>query len=496
MSRRYRNSLLIAATAVALLGADSAHAVDSWRRVASGGLGNPARSNASAMAIHDRSLWVATADLTGDGERPRLFRAALTADTRWSESTPPWAATSRGAITDLESFGGELWLATSFGEVWRHRRGVWTNATPRWKGAAPVLALGTWQVTTGVETLCAARGAVEVHCALETDRIETLPRPPLASTSAIGGADLLGFRDQLVLAVSGTTARSRSCELLTFGEEWASITADCFGDPERPWAGRMAALGEHVYLGTGGHSTNAVYRIARGGGYEAVTPRFLVDLRVPRYPAAAVAGDMLFVGLHDGSVTTAGMASVVRTANGRNWTTSNEPGFGSEDNFVTTVLAGDATVLYAATLNSRGGFEVWRRDFRLYETLRTNQPIFREWDAFGRRLAVCWQVGITVPGCPGRELLSPRFERLQLGFEVARHPADDAKVVLAVRQRFAVAGKELVAALDLAAQADKLATVDPLKARAAYAAAAQRLDRALAASRAGWQAAGDAGKGA
>lgn len=487
----FRSILL---TALLLAGpATSAGRADSWVRVGMGGLGNRSRVQPDALAVHGGYVWVASAEaLPAGGKRPHLFRAPLRDDTAWTEVTPPWSGNSE--ISALTPFAGDLYVGTTFGQVWRLRRGAWANVTPAWPGTNPIQHLVGWEPIAGSATLCAARGTVEVRCGLEVGVAEALPAVPLRNSRDIGAARLATLGDRLYLAVSGTTASSRQCEVLTYQRSrgWSSITGDCFGDTRLPWAGSMAAFRGNLYVGTGGHfGLPTVRRISYEGEVVDVTPTgiypcTLVTSCPARYGAMAVSAGELFVG---NRVTYAGgtiSAEVVRTA-GTGWSLSVERGFGIPTNDTTTALAGNDLLVYAAILNSVDGFEVWRRNFLLSEALRENLQVNREWLRHARLLADCLRVG-PLPGCSDRASLAERFERVRLGFDTARHPADDPKLILATRQRYAQAGKELATGLSLASAGDAAARVDPKQARQYYVAAAQRIERAAQISSAAWDA--------
>jgi hypothetical protein len=465
--------------------AGNASSGESWVRVGSEGLGNPDRRVGHALAIHDGYVWVAAAaDPSAEGGgRPRLFRARLEDDTAWTEVPPPWSA--NGEITDLEPFAGDLYVATTLGQVWRYRAGGWASVTPSWT-ATPVYALGVWRRPFGTATLCAARGARSIYCGLEGPMLMPLPGVPLTDSDDVGTADLVALRDQLFLAVSGASAGSRTCEVLRYDGRWRQVTADCFGDTERTWAGRMAAYGEHIYLGTGGHTLNAIYRINSAGEFTEVTPDFYdpaAGLR--RVPAAAVAAGQLFLGTHVSYSISAGLAEVVRS-DGTTWSRSAVPGFGSDSNLTTNALAGAGMQLYAATYNPIEGFEVWRRDYSLIDGIWWGARHYREFTRNSRWLETCLRRR-PLPGCPGWSRVEDGFRGLRHFFDAARHPEDDAKLIFATRERLAAAGKALTAASPLAGSADKIARDDPAAARPLYDAAADRLDEARELTRSAWR---------
>jgi hypothetical protein len=456
----------------------AALAADSWVRVGSGGLGRPARTVANALAVHDGYVWVAS---RADG--PHLFRAGLLDDDRWSEVSLPWAASGQ-EISDLESFAGDLYAATTSGHIWRYRRvGGWSDATPAWTGRSPVHALGVRPLPSGAATLCAARGSVEVYCGVGGKRTERLPDVPLADFSTVGGGDLVGFRDRLFLAVSGESAGSRTCEVLAYDEGWSPVTTDCFGNSARTWAGRMAVYQDHLYVGTGGHTDNGIYRVTYEGEFSDATPDFYAFEGLRRVPSAAVAASLLFMGGHV-SLSPAGSADVIRT-DGATWTRSVDPGFGSELNLVTTALAGQDTQLYAGTFNGEG-FEVWRRNFLLVEIVTETAPGYRRWVREARQFHRCLRLGSS-SACVDRLLLAQRIERVKVAFDTARHPADDAKLILEIRRRFAGAEKALARSLAIAARADGLAAQQPRAAAWLYGAARRHLVRAVLEARSAWR---------
>ena len=482
-----RRTRLIAALSilVAVLPAGPA-AADSWTRVGSGGLGDPARGKSIDLTIHGGFVWVSSTDELPGRFRPRLFRRPLVGDEPWTDATPPWGDAVDGHARDLFSFAGDLYVATSFGQVWRHRGASWSNATPPWAGTLPVHALAAWELVPGTATLCAARGSLELHCGVETGTTTTLPRAPLRDTRPVGQASLIGFRDRLVLAVGGGSEGSRTCEAWLFGGRWTAMSLDCFGDAGRTWAGQMAILGEHVYVGTGGHRPNGVFELSHGGTYRDVTPALHAFEQIHRYKGAGVAAGRLFVSAHV-AFPPPGFADVVSTPDGDAWTHSNLPGFGP--GFTnSTVEAMDARGpgLYAATVNLENGFEVWRRNFLVAEMIDENSPAYRDLIVELRRQALCLRHRIR--GCPSRLVIAERFALLKEGVDTARHPDDDTKLILVTRQRFAAAGKELAAALELADQADKIALFDPAKAKPIYLKAAQHLESAMKTTRAAWEA--------
>ncbi|HEV8630219.1 MAG TPA: hypothetical protein VGV61_07875 [Thermoanaerobaculia bacterium] len=476
------------ATGVALLviaASPAASVVDSWVRVATGGLGDDTRK-VHDLVIHDGYLWVATADLaTSGGKHPRLFRALLRADSRWEEVTLPWRADSDGEISDLQPFGGDLYVASTFGQLWRYAHaGAWTRLTP-WTGSTAILAVGVWELVPGTPTVCAFRAPAQISCGLETRTATPLPPVPLHNAAGVAAAQLLSFGDRLFLSVTGGSAGSRACEVHSFSDRWTAVTTDCFGNPDRPWAGDMTVFGERLYLGTGGHTRNAVYEVTDAGTYSEVAGAF-AGLDMNRIPASAVAVHQLFMGSHvAGLVDT--YAAVERTVDGSTWHQSNEPGFGVDADDVTSALAGEGTRLYAGVLNVGDGFEIWRRNFLLFETLREDSPAYRALLSEGFRQLLCLRAGVT--GCPARVQLTALFGRVRLGFDTANHPADDAKLILALRKQLATADTELTRALALADQADKVAPLDRHKAALLYKEAARHLELSLRITQTTWEAA-------
>ena len=483
-------ALLLAASAFA---GRPAAAVDSWTRVGSGGLGDPSRTEVSALAVHGGFVWVATGRADG-----KLFRARLTDDTAWSEVTPPWGPSAAGQIEDLESFGGSLWVATSSGRLWRQRLGgPWVDASP-WTGGTAIHALATWELEAGTATLCAARGSLEVWCALEGGAPIRLPRPPLRDARPVASGQLHGFRDRLALGVGGATVESRTCEVLLYRAGWTVVSDDCFGDESRTWPGGMSVFGEHLYMGTGGHGTNAIVRIGPAGEWSEVTPGFYsfagFGVRPARFASTAAAAGRLFVGVHMLDALP-GFSEVLSTPDGNAWAHSAEPSFGAGlTNDSAYRLAPYRMLVYAGAHNHVAGFEVWRRNFLVAEMLREIVEPYRDLLVDGRRQVVCLR--LPVPrACGGRPVLFERLATLKLGFDTARHPQDDAELLLAARAHLAGAEKELLAADELADQAEKLLTADPAKAKALRLEAARRLEGALGTTRAVWETAAAAQRG-
>jgi hypothetical protein len=484
---------LILLVAAALPLAAPASGLDSWTRVGSAGLGDSSRTEVTALAVHGGYVWVASGRVDG-----RLQRARLTADTAWLDVTPPWSAPER--IEDLESFDGALWVATSGGRLWRQRLGgPWIDATP-WTGSAPLHALASWQLAADAATLCAARGSLEVWCGLESGAPLRLPRPPLRDPRQVGSAQLHAFRDRIALAVGGSTAESRTCEVLLYRKGWTTVSDDCFGDETRTWPGGMSVFREHLYMGTGGHFTNAIVRVTAAGAWSEVTPDFYsfdgFGARPARFASTAVAAGQLFVGVHMLDALP-GFSEVLRTPDGDAWSHSAAPSFGpglTNDSAFT--LTAHRMLLYAGAHNHVAGFEVWRRNFLVAEMIDESAGLFRDLTVDGRRQIVCLR--LPVPrSCPGRPVLFERFAAVKLGFDAARHPKDDASLLQAARLRLAAAEKELLAGIALADQAEKLAAHDPAKARTLRLQAAQRLAAALETTSEVWDTAAAAlgGKG-
>jgi hypothetical protein len=208
--------------------------------------------------------------------------------------------------------------------------------------------------------------------------------------------------------------------------------------------------------------------------------------QINRFPSAQVAVGRLFVGSHIASFPP-GLAQVIGTGDGAAWSESSTRGFAEDAlNLSTQALASQGLLLYAGAVNLAEGFEVWRRNHYVVETIDANAPGVRALLDDLRRQAVCLRV--TGPQCPSRVQLPARLAAIKLGFDTARHPADDAKLILVTRQRFAKAESELVAAIALAAQADKLALSNPGKAKALYQKAASGLDRSRQTIDAAWKA--------
>jgi len=352
-----------------------------------------------------------------------------------------------------------------------------------------VHALAQRQLPNGESQLCAIRGSVEVHCGIGTTLVERLPAVPLADPTRIGTGDLLYYGRQLFLAVGGESAGSRACEVWRYNGAWSPVTTNCFGNPDRTWPGRMAVYDDAVYVGTGGHTTNGIFKIERAdGSITDVTPAFYdpgpFGAGLRRVPAAAVAASTLFMGTHV-SYLPAGSAEVIRL-DGTTWARSSEPGFGSDTNQSTNALAGQDTLLYAGTVNLAGGFEVWRRNFWLFETALETTPGYREFVREASRLRGCLLPWPPSPTCPDRLFVAADLRNVKLAFDTARHPGDDQVLLADIRSRFAQAEKELEEALTLAAAADKVALFDSKAAMALYASSRRQLGGALRSSRDGW----------
>lgn len=446
---------------LALFVAGSVLAED-WVQVASGGLGDSSRGKVS-LALFDGHIYAAATGSTGNAA---VFRAPVTADRTWSDVTPPWRRTGSGKVTDMVVFGSHLFVANYLGEVWRFsERSGWYDVTPPWGSSSKVLALAEWSRPSG-RTLCALLTGIELWCRVGGAAVRVSVTTMLRSDPSIGSARLHGFDGALYVGLGGATVDSRHCEVWRVDEPsyWRVVTGSCFGSPGLTWVSSMQESHGYLYIGTGGHRDTPLVMRTDGTRLEDVTPYTLYSCGSGpcplRYGSMADSGGRLYVGTRTRDIGPP-VADVLGTRDGTSWDFSNSPGFGDPLNDTTTALAGERYRLYAGVLHRETGFQVWRRNSRLYELIPYLEGSFERLDIMPR-LEPC----LALPGCridwpPVQE---PLWEFAAI-FEFARQSKADAELAGYLQKLTDAAIRRLATARELAESADKLGEKEALAQR-------------------------------
>jgi hypothetical protein len=158
----------------------------------------------------------------------------------------------------------------------------------------------------------------------------------------------------------------------------------------------MQAFADSLFFGTAGHEDEVVVIKTDGRILEDATPRDIYDIGDPfafvpvRYGSMAVVRDTLYVGTRTKSLPAESMgADIIATRTGESWVRSNNPGFGIIGNDAVSALASHESYLYAGTINTFDGFEVWRRIPPISESLPFLFEHVYEMFRLGARLRAC-----------------------------------------------------------------------------------------------------------
>ncbi|MEW6367652.1 MAG: hypothetical protein AB1714_23725 [Acidobacteriota bacterium] len=463
-SRRGPAAQWYRALVLALLVLPAAHQParsDDWVRVATGGLGDPARREPDALAVVAGAAYLAT----HDAARNYVFRAELRNDTVWLDVSPPWR-TADGKTAAMVSLDQELWLSTSGGELWRRdRTGRWNHMTPSWASGKSIFALTTWTPPgESAARLVAVREGVELwwRRADGTWVQQGLPDGLRNKPGIVNGA-LQSFGSRLYLGVGSSASTSvQVWRLPGWPPRWDAVTTAGFGREELTWVNDMIPVGDRLYIGTGGHgdSTAGVFR-TQDTVFEDVTPCDLfggcegVASRAPvRFGCLEYWAGKLFVGTRsrnapEGFYRT---ADVIVSGLDGGWAFSNTEGFGVDGNDTTTGLAAGGSSVYACTFNSLTGFEVWRRNALIVEML----PYLAGLRDSLLHQRTAWLRCVVRPNCRRWETVFGPMEALSLTFDTARNQQDDQQTIMWARQSLTGAVTLLKDAKKLADRADKM----------------------------------------
>jgi hypothetical protein len=146
------------------------------------------------------------------------------------------------------------------------------------------------------------------------------------------------------------------------GSSWAQVVSSGFGDPTNAEIYRFAEFSGQIYASTWSNSALHGLEIWRsstgdlGSWSRVVSNGFNGDAS----NVGAIGFDVFNGFLYAGTLNTASGGEVWRTANGTNWTQVNADGFGSADNSVVTSFASYGEFLYAGTRNSTTGGQIRR----------------------------------------------------------------------------------------------------------------------------------------
>ncbi len=497
---------LCAVLIVLVFSVSAAHTLETWENVLERGFDDPRMNEAQAMTILGSHIYVASIPRSFSSlEHARILRATLRDDDVWHDFTPRLREFPLDyPVTDMIAFNDGLFVSVS-DQLWRwgrnypERMASWTRVD---LPAPPVtiLALGTvTRADTRRGMLCLLRGRSDVQtlCFFEdldpgssgTDQWHGFRFPDTARPDTVGSAILKGQGELLWAGLGGTTRGSGPCVVgkysnfrVTGGEPEVGsmdlLSEDCFGTGVDFI--KMEVFRDTPYFGIAGGGPGAsdfrILRLARGTATPRdVTPWALFcpglggapcEVGVPSALASmAVSGGSLYVGIRQPQLIPRD-ALVIVTRDGDDWTQSNEPGFGRDNNASVSAMTGRGCALYAGTtkvFNHENGFEVWRRglfpDLHCIGDIAEN--VRRE--SQGVQRCISARVGPSIP--PEYEVLClPDFfrfaafiEDIDLAFSRAfgKNPPeqiliDDVRKMLSPAFLELEKAKELVAQVDLA----------------------------------------------
>ena len=324
----------------------------------------------------------------------------------WTRVDNAWSgdANNTAAISNAV-YKGNLYIGTfntvSGCEVWRYDGAGWTQVNMDGFGAAKTY--GVYSMVVYGDYLYVGTLNIPPGAGAEIWRTAAVGGPPFTDWTRVNAG---GFGNPNNIGVFNMTVFGQYLYAGTVGfgcqvwrtravggppyTDWVQVNNAGFGDPNNAIIWSMAVYKSHLYAAVENDATGCELWATAGtggppytdwvqvntDGFGAATTRMSVSLTVK--------GSYLFAGT--GGTPTAGIAQLWRTAGAggppyTDWVKVAPDGFGDAENRIIFDIISDGSYIYAGTMNSVTGCEVWR-------SACSGGPPFTDWtqvnnDGFG-----------------------------------------------------------------------------------------------------------------
>jgi hypothetical protein len=174
--------------------------------------------------------------------------------------------------------------------------------------------------------------------------------------------DLIEFGGKLYAGTWADETNGGEVWRSDYGSSWSQVVSKGFGDPTNGEVFRLASFGGQLYASTCSYSPSHGVEIWRSSTGDAGSWSQVVNNGFDSDPSNEVTpGLEAFNGyLYAGTLRTSGGGQVWRSADGTSWLQVNTDGFGDPDNGMIAALAPFGGKLYAASGNDATGGQIWR----------------------------------------------------------------------------------------------------------------------------------------